>query len=128
MLTFPDHVQPAFCSTQQNGQGRVCFSSQRVEGPTFCHPQKFVDLKPSDRRMSHRSINTSVKFSGQQLQPEPEEHDSASIWRTISSSLDAFYRFSRPHTVIGTVKSCHMLFHFDEFSAVKDLLMKLCLH
>ncbi|XP_039780470.1 skin secretory protein xP2-like [Panicum virgatum] len=31
-----------------------------------------------------------------------EAHDSASIWRTISSSLEAFYRFSRPRTVTET--------------------------
>jgi homogentisate phytyltransferase/homogentisate geranylgeranyltransferase len=44
--------------------------------------------------------------SRQPLPSEPEANDSANIWKPISSFLDAFYRFSRPHTVIGTVKSC----------------------
>ncbi|TVU08397.1 hypothetical protein EJB05_41801 [Eragrostis curvula] len=100
-----DHFQPSFCSTQQNGQGRLCFSSRRTQGPTLYHCQKFFSWTSSDCRISHRSINTSVNASGQQLQSEPEAHDSASIWRAISSSLDAFYRFSRPHTVIGTALS-----------------------
>ena len=53
-----------------------------------------------------------------------EAHDSASIWRAISSSLDAFYRFSRPHTVIGTVKSCFFFNTFSWISSVQHLLMK----
>lgn len=67
--------------------------------------EKFLDWKSSYHRISHRSINTSANASGQSLQSGPEAHDSASIWKPISSSLDAFYRFSRPHTVIGTALS-----------------------
>lgn len=105
MFEFPDHFLPPCCSIQRNGEGRICFSSQRTQGPTLHHHQKFFDWKSSYCRISHRSLNTSVNASGQQLQSEPETHDSTTIWRAISSSLDAFYRFSRPHTVIGTVKS-----------------------
>jgi homogentisate phytyltransferase/homogentisate geranylgeranyltransferase len=106
MFGFPDHFLPPCCSIQRNGEGRICFSSLRTQGPTLYHHQKFFDWKSSYCRISRQSLNTSVNASGQQLQSEPEAHDSTSIWRAISSSLDAFYRFSRPHTVIGTVKSC----------------------
>jgi homogentisate phytyltransferase/homogentisate geranylgeranyltransferase len=106
MFVFPDHFLPPCCSIQRNGQERICFSSQRTQGATLYHHQKFFDWKSSYCRISRQPISTSVNASGQQLQSEPEAHDSTSIWRAISSSLDAFYRFSRPHTVIGTVKSC----------------------
>jgi len=69
------------------------------------HSQKLFDWKSSYSRISRQSTSTSINASGQPLQSEPEAHDSASIWRAISSSLDAFYRFSRPHTVIGTALS-----------------------
>lgn len=43
--------------------------------------------------------------SGQPLGSEPEAFSSKRTWETMHSSLDAFYRFSRPHTVIGTALS-----------------------
>ncbi|XP_073004296.1 probable homogentisate phytyltransferase 1, chloroplastic [Typha latifolia] len=36
---------------------------------------------------------------------EPQEYDSSSFWKPILSLLNAFYRFSRPHTIIGTALS-----------------------
>ncbi|XP_062178728.1 probable homogentisate phytyltransferase 1, chloroplastic isoform X2 [Phragmites australis] len=100
-----DRFLSPLCSIQRNGEGRVCFSSQRTQGHTLYHCQKFFIWKLSYYMISHRSINSSVNASGQQLQSEPEAHDSANIWRAISSSIDAFYRFSRPHTIIGTALS-----------------------
>jgi homogentisate phytyltransferase/homogentisate geranylgeranyltransferase len=105
MFDFPDHFLPPFCSIQRNGEARVCFSGQRTQGPSLYHSQKFFDWQSSYSRISRQSTSTSINASGQPLQSEPEAHDSASIWRAISSSLDAFYRFSRPHTVIGTALS-----------------------
>ncbi|XP_061360431.1 homogentisate phytyltransferase 1, chloroplastic-like [Gastrolobium bilobum] len=43
--------------------------------------------------------------SGQSFESEPQDHDSRSIWGSFKDALDAFYRFSRPHTVIGTALS-----------------------
>ncbi|CAN0911138.1 Homogentisate phytyltransferase 1, chloroplastic, partial [Linum grandiflorum] len=42
--------------------------------------------------------------SGQPLESEPGGYGSKSTLDSLKKSLDAFYRFSRPHTVIGTVK------------------------
>ncbi|KAM0871103.1 hypothetical protein ACQ4PT_039602 [Festuca glaucescens] len=100
-----DHILPSICSIQPNGQGRVSLSIQGSKGPSADHCKKFLDWKYSYHRISHQSRNTSANASGQSLQPEAEAHDPASIWKPISSSLDAFYRFSRPHTVIGTALS-----------------------
>ncbi|CAL0330342.1 unnamed protein product [Lupinus luteus] len=43
--------------------------------------------------------------SEQSFESEPQAFDPKSIWVSAKSSLDAFYRFSRPHTVIGTALS-----------------------
>ncbi|XXG51590.1 hypothetical protein AAC387_Pa03g0123 [Persea americana] len=43
--------------------------------------------------------------SGQPLGSEPEAFSTKGTWETVQTFLDAFYRFSRPHTVIGTTLS-----------------------
>ncbi|XP_073117589.1 probable homogentisate phytyltransferase 1, chloroplastic isoform X1 [Elaeis guineensis] len=44
--------------------------------------------------------------SGDSIESEPPKaYDSTSAWKSILSSLNAFYRFSRPHTIIGTAIS-----------------------
>ncbi|KAF7838024.1 homogentisate phytyltransferase 1, chloroplastic-like [Senna tora] len=47
-------------------------------------------------------VNTA---SEQSFESEPGAYDSKSIWNPVTKALDAFYRFSRPHTVIGTALS-----------------------
>ena len=42
--------------------------------------------------------------SEQSLESDPGAYRPKSIWDSPKNALDAFYRFSRPHTVIGTVK------------------------
>lgn len=42
--------------------------------------------------------------SGQPLESKPGAYNPKSIGDSVKSALDAFYRFSRPHTVVGTVK------------------------
>nr|AXS77022.1 homogentisate phytyltransferase [Chamaerops humilis var. humilis] len=55
-------------------------------------------------RLHERShINAT---SGDSIGSEPPKaYDSTSTWKSILSSFNAFYRFSRPHTVIGTAIS-----------------------
>ncbi|GMY35353.1 homogentisate phytyltransferase 1, chloroplastic isoform X1 [Fagus crenata] len=43
--------------------------------------------------------------SEQSLESDPGAYRPKSIWDSPKNALDAFYRFSRPHTVIGTVLS-----------------------
>lgn len=37
---------------------------------------------------------------GESFESQPPKN----IWDSLKNSIDAFYRFSRPHTIIGTVK------------------------
>ncbi|GLT80349.1 hypothetical protein SLA2020_517920 [Shorea laevis] len=43
--------------------------------------------------------------SGHPLKSDPEAYGPKSTWSSIQNALDAFYRFSRPHTVVGTALS-----------------------
>ncbi|KAI4379827.1 hypothetical protein MLD38_006073 [Melastoma candidum] len=43
--------------------------------------------------------------SGQPLESKPDDYDSNGVIGSVKSAVDAFYRFSRPHTVIGTALS-----------------------
>lgn len=55
-------------------------------------------------RLHERSYINAT--SGDSIGSEPPKaYDSASAWKSILSSFNAFYRFSRPHTVIGTAIS-----------------------
>ncbi|KAJ0089475.1 hypothetical protein Patl1_14233 [Pistacia atlantica] len=54
--------------------------------------------------------------SGNPLDCEPEAYKPKSISDMVTKAIDAFYRFSRPHTIIGTVK-----FTFDYIDSIKAL-------
>ncbi|KAA8522747.1 hypothetical protein F0562_009091 [Nyssa sinensis] len=43
--------------------------------------------------------------SGHPLESEPGAYNPKSPWKSLQDALNAFYRFSRPHTVIGTALS-----------------------
>ncbi|XP_048447908.1 homogentisate phytyltransferase 1, chloroplastic-like isoform X2 [Pyrus x bretschneideri] len=43
--------------------------------------------------------------TGHPLESESKAYNPKSIWNSIKNAIDAFYRFSRPHTVIGTALS-----------------------
>jgi hypothetical protein len=47
----------------------------------------------------------NAKFLVHAASGQPPESGPESTSKSVRSTLDAFYRFSRPHTVIGTVKS-----------------------
>ncbi|KAL8136367.1 hypothetical protein V2J09_002368 [Rumex salicifolius] len=44
-----------------------------------------------------------VASAGQSLGSEPESYSSKNIWDSMKNVLDAFYRFSRPHTALSIV-------------------------
>ncbi|KAL0339943.1 UNVERIFIED_CONTAM: hypothetical protein Sradi_4511100 [Sesamum radiatum] len=56
--------------------------------------ERTVTCNPN--RGSRHIVNSA---SGHSLESEPAK----SPWRSVQHAFDAFYRFSRPHTVIGTV-------------------------
>ncbi|KAK4755753.1 hypothetical protein SAY87_009510 [Trapa incisa] len=43
--------------------------------------------------------------SDHHLEADPGTYDSKNPWNSVKNAVDAFYRFSRPHTVIGTALS-----------------------
>ncbi|XP_048323359.1 homogentisate phytyltransferase 1, chloroplastic isoform X2 [Ziziphus jujuba] len=43
--------------------------------------------------------------TGHPFESDPGAYNKKSIWYSVKNGLDAFYRFSRPHTVIGTALS-----------------------
>ncbi|XP_044970927.1 probable homogentisate phytyltransferase 1, chloroplastic isoform X1 [Hordeum vulgare subsp. vulgare] len=101
-----DHFLPSLCPAHKNAKRQTSVSSQRGQGrPTLDCCKNFLGWKCSYERISHRPVDNCANASMQPLRSEPEANDSASIWNPISTSLDAFYRFSRPHTVIGTALS-----------------------
>lgn len=64
-------------------------------------------------RRRSRSYILNAASSGHPLESEPGTLDTQWNWDTVKNSLDAFYRFSRPHTVIGTVKLLVSINYFD---------------
>lgn len=61
--------------------------------------------KGSILRQTYNRRCLIVASSGQPLESGPEVYGSKNLWNSIGTFLDAFYRFSRPHTVIGTALS-----------------------
>lgn len=61
-----------------------------------------------DRSIYHQKIkikHLANAASGHPLQSnQPDDYKPKSPLNSVINALDAFYRFSRPHTVIGTVK------------------------
>ncbi|WOL17374.1 putative homogentisate phytyltransferase 1, chloroplastic [Canna indica] len=53
----------------------------------------------------NNELSQANATSGHPLGSEPEAYNLTSTWKSALGSIDAFYRFSRPHTVIGTVMS-----------------------
>lgn len=68
-----------------------------------------LENAPQKLSFHQRSSRTYLvnAASGHPLEPEPEPgaYDPNNQWNSVRQAADAFYRFSRPHTVIGTVKS-----------------------
>lgn len=74
------------------------------------------ELKHKERPSIHYRLLTKGCISAASEHayvPEPTANQSEGLWAAVSKKLDAFYRFSRPHTVIGTVSYSHFLFFIN---------------
>ncbi|XP_058068002.1 probable homogentisate phytyltransferase 1, chloroplastic isoform X3 [Magnolia sinica] len=85
------------------------------------HHIKSTDGKAAIYRMSRRQSHVNAT-SGHPLESEPEAFSSKGSWKT---SLDIFYRFSRPHTVIGTVNKPNLPLASGEYSVKTGILIVL---
>ncbi|XP_052880103.1 homogentisate phytyltransferase 1, chloroplastic isoform X7 [Gossypium arboreum] len=60
--------------------------------------------------------------SGHPLESEPKAYPNTP-WNSAKNALDAFYRFSRPHTVIGTVNKPYLPLASGEYSALTGIMI-----
>nr|ALA65418.1 homogentisate geranylgeranyltransferase [Elaeis oleifera] len=96
--------------TGTQGRGGIWkVENLEVQG-TRCKSPKFkdivYDLKHKERpSMYYRRLTKGCISAASELAyvPEPTDNQSQGLWTAVSKKLDAFYRFSRPHTVIGTI-------------------------
>ncbi|XP_077216216.1 putative homogentisate phytyltransferase 1, chloroplastic [Tasmannia lanceolata] len=77
------------------GMWQGCLSNHRAEN---------IDRKASFYQKSHKQCRVNAT-SEQSLGSEPEAYISNNTWKAIKDSSNVFYRFSRPHTIIGTALS-----------------------
>lgn len=66
------------------------------------HIRRFGERTTFYKRFDKKCLANAA--SGHPLESEAGAYKPKSIWDSFKNALDAFYRFSRPHTVIGTVK------------------------
>ena len=77
---------------------------QSILGSYVAKASQHKTQKTQKEHYSGRPRQHNLKRLGKSFESNPQAHDSKSIWDSIKDGLDAFYRFSRPHTIIGTVK------------------------
>ncbi|KAI3956418.1 hypothetical protein MKX01_016831 [Papaver californicum] len=104
----------AFKAVQYPGVGQVQISCSRARnflsnyssGSSQRYPiSHFVKSNYEDNGRSCKNDPVNAA-SGQSLESEPEESgNSKSTQKPLQTAFDIFYRFSRPHTVIGTTLS-----------------------
>ncbi|GAB4853560.1 hypoxanthine-guanine phosphoribosyltransferase [Ancistrocladus abbreviatus] len=87
----------ACCFLERNNGVR--FKQRLVEN----HVRRIEKGSASFLRRSRSQL--IVALSGQSLESGSEAYGPKHSWNSLTNVLDAFYRFSRPHTVIGTALS-----------------------
>nr|ALR81009.1 homogentisate phytyltransferase [Clitoria ternatea] len=79
------------------------YSVLRFRQSSLSHHYKGIGGGSTHQESNRRYVVKAA--SGQSFESEPQAFDQKSILDSVKNSLDAFYRFSRPHTVIGTALS-----------------------
>ncbi|XP_030461840.1 homogentisate phytyltransferase 1, chloroplastic [Syzygium oleosum] len=114
LRSFP--TPPVLSAGRKNWRGdystKFCFPTQvsgsrerDILGGDYirCHVTNIKEkLALSQKRNREWIVNAA---SGQPLESGPGSFNSGHNWDSVKHSVDAFYRFSRPHTVIGTALS-----------------------
>ncbi|KAL9362580.1 hypothetical protein Peur_045365 [Populus x canadensis] len=99
---------------QEKDANDVWFIDKAVQDSS-CRAWKILERQNAVRFQQHHSGCTVIKskiyqennakFLVHAASGQPPESGPESTSKSVRSTLDAFYRFSRPHTVTGTVKS-----------------------
>lgn len=67
-----------------------------------------ISIEETSKAFQKRNTKFVVNAtSGHPLESDPAEveaYPNTTSWNSVKHGLDAFYRFSRPHTIIGTVE------------------------
>ena len=69
-----------------------------------------------ERHAFHQSQNKKFVASAtseQPLESDPGAYHDNNPWKSVPDAFDAFYRFSRPHTVIGTVRFSSVIINLN---------------
>ncbi|PIA40843.1 hypothetical protein AQUCO_02400119v1 [Aquilegia coerulea] len=77
------------------GRFARCISSHDVDG----NRETYISSKKPDKK------GLTNATSGLPFESEPESYSPKNSWKSMQTALDVFYRFSRPHTVVGTALS-----------------------
>ncbi|CAN1329724.1 Homogentisate phytyltransferase 1, chloroplastic [Linum perenne] len=114
----PSLLQPSGGRSWRNDALVSAFPKGVLKGSTFTPGLKLercsllsLQRNGCGKYQQIRAIKESRKkfvvnaTSGQPLESEPGGYGSKNTLDSLKKSLDAFYRFSRPHTVIGTALS-----------------------
>ncbi|CAI0427796.1 unnamed protein product, partial [Linum tenue] len=74
------------------------------------HRVKAIKERSFSQPRSHtKSLYVNATSGSQPLESEPGAYGgSKGVLDSVKNAVDAFYRFSRPHTVVGTVKFLHL--------------------
>ncbi|KAK9274853.1 hypothetical protein L1049_022107 [Liquidambar formosana] len=80
------------------------YYSVRYQEDLTKHHIRSIEKRSSfyQRHNTKYLVNAS---SGQPLESEHGAYNPETTWKSVKNALNAFYRFSRPHTVIGTALS-----------------------
>ncbi|XP_027360410.1 homogentisate phytyltransferase 1, chloroplastic-like isoform X3 [Abrus precatorius] len=114
------HIASPITTGASSWKNRKCaknyYASYSITKASSYRIKKFQNEYPMMRIQQHnyRGIefgSTCEEFarayvvnaaSGQSFESEPQAHSPKTIWGSLKHTLNAFYRFSRPHTIIGT--------------------------
>ncbi|XP_042483051.1 homogentisate phytyltransferase 1, chloroplastic-like isoform X2 [Macadamia integrifolia] len=102
-ITNGHHV-PVQVSNRRSWTSLKAFNFEKLEGYPMNHYVRSIGLKSASYQ-KHGMKYVVNATSGHPVESEPEAYNSKDIWESIKTALNVFYRFSRPHTVIGTAMS-----------------------
>lgn len=97
---------------------RIIDTSSILKECSLKHHSNIAQQRPTFHQRSSRAIYLSSNAAaGHPLDSEHGAYDHNNTSGSIKHAVDAFYRFSRPHTIIGTVKCQRVVFE-DFISSV----------
>ncbi|XP_057980356.1 homogentisate phytyltransferase 1, chloroplastic isoform X2 [Malania oleifera] len=109
-LSFPVAAElPTFASAIQVSSGEEWNSIERCRVVGFQqhlikHHTGSIRKQSAIYKRQYRKYLVNAA-SGHPVESDPEAFNQNKTWVSVKNALDAFYRFSRPHTVIGTALS-----------------------